>query len=68
VSTEFDLAFTIPLVLDFQCHHAGDQDNRKELTHQRFQHHESAGERTYGQDVPETESRECCEAEVAELR
>jgi hypothetical protein len=41
------------LVLDFQCHHPGDQDDRKELTHQRFEHHESAGERTYGQDVPE---------------
>ena len=66
--TEFDSALTIPLVLDFQCHQAGDQDNRKELTRQGFQHHESAGERAYWQDVPETESRECCEAKVAELR
>jgi hypothetical protein len=32
--------------LDFQRHQADDQDNGKELTHPRFQHHERAGERT----------------------
>jgi len=57
-----------PLELDFQCHQPSDQNNRKELTHQPFQHCQRTGKRTYGEDVPESQRREGCEAEVTELR